>query len=183
MASWSSGNMAHWGPGSAAPQTVINRSPLVARLAKAHVNTPPCHELKSSLALISITPLRNEKTKTKQKKTKTNKHKKVTKQQLSKQSMFCTAVLVFLLFRELWDKRSPPEKIWLCPLHCKHFNCENPVRHAIAVSPSEQLWMLPNDAKGKERSERCIYHCQIWLWRPWRDAESLYNACIVFVMS
>lgn len=47
-----------------------------------------------------ITPMKR------QDKTKTNTRKKVTKQQLFKQNMFCSIVHVFLFFGELWGKRS-----------------------------------------------------------------------------
>lgn len=60
---------------------------------------------------------------------------------------------------------------------------KNPVRRTIAASALDWLWMPPNDAQQRRRSGQNIYHCQIWLWRPWWDTERLHNAYVVFVMS
>lgn len=78
---WCSRNMPHWGLGSAAPQTGLNRGSLVAQLAKAHTHKT-LQVLKSTLALLCH-HLHEKKDKT-----KTNTRTKVSKQQLSKQTLF-----------------------------------------------------------------------------------------------
>lgn len=98
-----------------------------------------------------------------------NTHKKESKQQLFKQNLFFSSL----------ERKGVLTNLTLSTVNILAVKTQ----WGTTLLLPQLEPMLPNDADGERKSEQCIYHCQIWLWRLWWDAELLHNAYVVFVMS